>query len=396
MHIIILGNDILNKKLGYYICNGREFDSKINAALYSLEIKKRMTWHFNDEVFSNFDWSIEPEETLDQLYDERSRNLREQYDYIVLSYSGGSDSHNILMSFIRQGLFIDELVINTMEKSTSKFTDINVNNKKNTNFAAEFALQTFPRLKEISHLIPKTKITLLDLSDYLFNSLNKAGDGSWILGKREGLNPAGMTRFNYLYFDEVRRLFDKNKKVTVILGVEKPRTYIKDGIFYTQFQDRVANIANVDEYLKDYPNSAVEFFYWSPESTKIICKQVHVIKKWLEAFPEKQKLWEWGGLYNTKTYRLIHERILRTLLYTTWNDNWYQADKAVKDWYSEFDAWFFEGFSETKAVHAWKDGLLYIEQHLGPYVKKDENGRADGLHSFHNHYKVGPMKVLGI
>jgi hypothetical protein len=386
----------LNKKLGYYTCNGKEFDSKIKAALYSLEIRKRMSWNFNNEVFSNFDWTVEPTETLDHLYDQRARSLREQYDYVILSYSGGSDSHNILMSFIRQGLFIDEIVVNTMEKGTSKFTDINATNKKNTNFAAEYELQTFPRLKEISNLIPKTKITVVDLSDYLFNFLNTAGDGSWILGKREGLNPAGMTRFNYIYFDNIRKEFDKNKKITLILGVEKPRTYIKEGIFYMNFQDRAANIANADEHMRDYTNSSVEFFYWSPEATKLICKQVHVIKKWLEAFPEKQKLWEWEVFLNPATYRLIHERILRTLIYTTWNDDWYQADKAIKDWYSEFDAWFFEGFSDSNAVHVWKDGLSYVEQHLGPYVKKDKNGQADGLHSFFQTYTIGPMKTLRI
>jgi hypothetical protein len=385
---------MLDKKLGYYTCNGKEFDSKIKASLYSLEVRKKMSWHFNDEVFSNFDWTVEPSETLDQLYDQRTRSLREKYDYIMLSYSGGADSHNILMSFIRQGLFIDEIVVNTMEKGTRKFTDINAANKENKNAAAEYQLQTFPRLKEVENLIPNTKITILDLSDHLFDFLNTVGDGSWVLDKREQVNIAGATRFNYIHFDNIRKEFDKDKKIALILGIEKPRTYIKDGIFYMCFQDRAANIVTVAEHMRDYTNSSVEFFYWSPEATKLICKQVHVIKKWLEAFPEKQKLWELDGLFNPTTYRMIHERILRTLIYTTWNDDWYQADKAVKDWYSEFDAWFYEGFSDTKAFHVWKDGLSYLEQSLGGYIKKDENGQSDGLYSFFQYHKIGSMKVL--
>lgn len=387
---------MLDKKLGYYTCNGKEFDSKIKAALYSIEVGKKMSWNFNDEVFSNFDWTVEPAETLDQLYDQRARSIREKYDYIMLSYSGGADSHNILMSFIRQGLFVDEIVVNTMEKGTRKFTDVDITNKENKNAAAEYQLQTFPRLKEVENLIPNTKITVVDLSDHLFDFLNTVGDGSWVLDKREQVNIAGATRFNYLHFDNIRKQFDKDKKIALILGVEKPRTYIKAGVFYMCFQDRAANIVTVAEHMRDYTNSSVEFFYWSPEATKLICKQVHVIKKWLEAFPEKQKLWEWEGLFSPTTFRMYHERILRTLIYTTWNDDWYQADKAVKDWYSEFDAWFYEGFSDTKAFHVWKDGLSYLEQNLKPYVKIDKNGQADGLELFFRIYPIGPMKALRI
>jgi len=385
---------MIDEKLGYYMVDEVKFDSKIKAALYSVKIKKKMSWHFNDAVFKTFDWSVEPTETLDQLYDQRARELREKYDYIMLSYSGGADSHNILMSFIRQGLFIDEIVVNTMNRATEKFTEINLNNKENKNAAAEYQLQTFPRLKEIENLIPHTKITILDLSDHMFDFLNKVGDGSWVLDKKEQVNIAGATRFNYIHFDSIRKQFDKDKKIALILGVEKPRTFIKDGIFYMSFQDRAANIVTVAEHIRDYTNSSVEFFYWSPDSVKLLCKQVHVIKKWLEAFPDKQELWEWGGLFSISTYRLIHERILRTLLYTTWDNNWYQADKAIKDWYSEFDAWFYEGFANTKAFHVWKDGLSYLENNLDGYIRKDEAGAADGLQGFFKTYTIGPMKNL--
>lgn len=98
----------INPKLGFYTCNGQTFDSKIQAYLYGAQVKQRVEWDFNNELFRKHDWTVEPEETLDQLYNARARQLREQYDYIILSYSGGADSHNILMSFIRQGLHIED------------------------------------------------------------------------------------------------------------------------------------------------------------------------------------------------------------------------------------------------------------------------------------------------
>jgi len=389
---------MFDKKLGYYSCNGQEFDSKITACLYSTKVKKPIEWKFNNTYFESFNWSQEPIETLDELYDSRAKDLREKYDYLILSYSGGSDSHNVLMSFIRQGLLVDEIIVNTMNQGSVKFTDLDPNNKNNKNASAEYALQTFPRLKEIEKLSPKTKITVVDLTDHLFDSLEKIGDASWILSKREQVNIAGATRFNYIHFNEIRKKFDKEKKIALIVGLEKPRTWIKNDIFYVGFNDRAANIITVAEHITDYNNSTVEFFYWSPDAIKIIAKQVHIIKKWVEAFPEYKKFWDLALLTEpyAKVFRLVHERILRTMLYTTWDNNWYQADKAIQDWYSEFDAWFYEGFSDTKAYHIWKEGLTYLEDNLKPYIVKDSNDRADGLLGFMHSYQVGKINELRI
>ncbi len=382
---------MINKKLGYYTCNGIEFDSKVKACLYSVQVGQPVEWHFNEETFKKYNWAKEPEETLDQLYDKRSRELRDQYDYLILSYSGGADSHNILMSFIRQNLHIDEILINTNDKASKPFTELNHNNKSSINAAAEYHLQTLPRLKEVEHLLDKTKITVLDLSDYLFESLLKVNDGSWVLEKREGLNPAGMTRFNYIYFDDVRKKFDKEKRIGLVVGIDKPRTMIHNDRFYMRFNDRTTNMITVAEHIKDYTNSVVEFFYWSPDSIRILIKQGHVIKKWLEAFPEYQQYWDSKTLTN-KTIRLVHERLLRNILYTTWNDNWYQADKATSDWYSEFDLWFIDGYAGTKANEIWKEGIDWVRNNLKEYTKQNENGVDDGLKVFSVNYPIGIMK----
>ena len=118
---------------------------------------------FNDEIFGRHHWR-EPIETLDQLYDRRCREIRERYDYVMLSYSGGADSHNILMSFVRQGLHIDEIIVNTMDKANNKFTNIDNTDLRPENAAAELHLQTIPRLKEIVGQKPNTKITGCDIS----------------------------------------------------------------------------------------------------------------------------------------------------------------------------------------------------------------------------------------
>jgi hypothetical protein len=381
---------MINKKLGYYSVDNILFESKISACIYATQHNKDVVWHFNEDIFKNYNWWYEPSETLDELYDRRSRQLREQYDYIIISYSGGADSHNIVSSFIRQGLHIDELIINTMESINKKFTVIDPTVKNPENAAAEHYLQTIPRLKEIEKLCPKTKITILDLSEYLLNSWLAAGDASWIMDKREGLNPLNITRFNYIHFESVRKQFDREKRIGLVLGVEKPRTFIySNNKFYIRFIDRASNIITIENHIKDYTNTTVEYFYWSPDSVDIICKQAHVIKRWLEANSQNQIFW-WHENAGPTCFRLIHERLLRSLIYTTWNDSWYQADKATKDWHSEFDSWFIEGFKGTTQHHIWKEGIEYVEQKASKFINT-YHGYADGLNQFSHYYSIGEM-----
>jgi hypothetical protein len=378
---------ITDKRLGYYTCGGMEFESKIQAAFHSIKTKNPIKWHFNDEIFGSHHWR-EPMETLDQLYDRRCREIRERYDYVMLSYSGGADSHNILMSFVRQGLHIDEIIVNTMDKANNKFTNIDNTDLRPENAAAELHLQTIPRLKEIVGKIPKTKITVCDLSDHLFDYMNGAKDASWVLTRKEGLNPANVTRFNYLHVSDVRKQFDKSKSLVLVLGVDKPRIYINDNYLYTRFSDRAANIIPVPEHLNEYTNTTVDFFYWSPYSLDIITKQVYVVRAWLRSNPQYLNLFDPNEMSKDhRVYRLYHERLLRSVIYTTWNNEWYQADKAIRDWTSEFDSWFEAGYSNTSAYKIWMSGVNYVKENLRPLIRQT-HGELDGLALFGKNYKV--------
>ena len=383
---------MINKKLGYYICDNLEFESKISALTYSNISKKPVEWIFNDLEFNLHDWSIEPVESLDQLYDRRARELREKYDYLILSYSGGSDSHQILMSFIRQNLLIDEIIVNTVEKGWKNFTILDPKNTSSLNSGAEHYLQTIPRLKEIENLIPRTKITICDLTDHVYDSFLKAGDASWVLSKREALNPIGVTRFNYIYFDEVRRKFDKQKRIGLVLGVEKPKSIIHNGQFWIRFNDRAANMVTIIDHIKDYDNSVLEYFYWSPDAVPILIKQGHVIKRWLEINPQYQQYW--NSTTDFKTIRIYHERLLRSVIYSsTWNENWFQVDKAVRDWTSEFDNWFIEGSVGTKANRIWQEGVDYVRNNLSSFLRMAPGSdNPDGLQMFVKKYLIGSIK----
>jgi hypothetical protein len=392
--------NIPNSELGYYSCNNLYFNSKIQACIYGTTNKMPVNWHFNDDVFDNYPWHIEPTESIDELYNRRAREIREKYDYVVLAFSGGGDSNNVLESFLRQGLLIDEIVTNVM----GDYNSVTVFDPKvieNWNEAAEFKFQTLPRLEHVKNVSPRTKITILDLSKYALQFFGEQKDESWLDYTRERLNVSGLMRHNFIHFNEVRKQFDKGKKIAMVLGIEKPRTRInRDGVLTMFFGDQAVNIATTQEFMFDYSNAYVENFYWHPSCTTMIAKQVHIIKRFLESTPEMIPVWtpSISGDFQ-RMFRSVHERVLRPILYSsTWNNSYWQANKSTLDWYSEIDNWFLKGFGETKEFGVWKAGLQYVQNNATDYLKKPTgNARYDernsGLRPFIKEYVVGKMNT---
>ena len=90
----------LSEYHGYYQVNDLKIKSKIEACLTATQLNTVPVWNFNDEYFSSFDWSIEPQEDIEELYKKRALELREKYDHIVIHFSAGRDSGNIMDTFI--------------------------------------------------------------------------------------------------------------------------------------------------------------------------------------------------------------------------------------------------------------------------------------------------------
>lgn len=386
----------MNKKLGYYTVGNREFFSKIQACIYATTTNQDPIWHFNNDVFNNFDWTVEPEETLDELYNARTRQLREEYDYVALSYSGGSDSHNILMSFLRQGLHIDELIINTMEKgSKNLITTIDpVNKNPETGLLSEHVLQTMPIVRKINKYYPNIKISIYDMTDHLFETFTAATDGNWIESRREYINPCGTTRYNVLAEADIKRRLDRGKKVCIIIGTEKPKSYINDvtNDYYLIFNDRAVNHGPT-QHTGEYTNFSIELFYWSPNSCKMLSKQGHVLKKWLENNQLLISKWYSKNLTPENWFN-FQEPLIKSLIYTTWNSNWYQADKPISDWNCEYDNWFFKNHNESLAYHNWMLGVDYLKNNMFRFVKLNKLGVADSLKPFYHTFKIGKINVI--
>jgi hypothetical protein len=365
----------MNKKLGYYTVGNKEFESKIQAMMLSQFSKKPVIWHFNDETFNNYNWTNEPEETLTQLYDRRTREIREQYDYVMLSYSGGSDSDNILESFIRQGLFIDEVVTNWALDASEKFLVHNENERSTWNNNAEFKLNCANRLNYIRSVSPKTKITVNDTSQALIDAFLTTKDAGWVKDKKEVVNANGANNYNFVHFKEVRKRFDRGHSIALVLGIDKPKLKIVNSQLHLFFVDKIANIVSCQDHIKEYPNAHPIYFYWDPDSCDMLCKQAHTVLKWLKLNPQYNPIWQSTDI---TVIRKTQEELLRALLYPTWDNNRFQVNKSVNDWDSELDYWFSRGWEGTREHQVWTQGLDYIKTRIEDFIRYNDNGSVYG------------------
>ena len=92
------------EKYGYWETNGLKFENKVKALTYATQNNTGVKFVYHDKVWKNFDRSVLGKVSLNQLYKERAQQLRDSYDYLILYYSGGADSHNVLMSFINNNI----------------------------------------------------------------------------------------------------------------------------------------------------------------------------------------------------------------------------------------------------------------------------------------------------
>lgn len=262
-------------EIGYYRVGQKIFDNKIDAVLESQRDGVSFEWDFYKDSYSKVDWIDEPDESLDDLYLKRAKQIRGSYDYVIALVSGGADSSNAVRTFIDNGIFIDE-VIALIPESGIKNWRFNDKDLSETNTISEVEYALIPFLKEIHYKSPKTKITINDYFEDIVNSK----DNSWVYENCGNIaTPLSCNFTNILKFDHVRKLIESGKRVALVSGVDKPTVRITySGEVYVSFSDLAANTM----FLKkshQVENLHRELFYWTPLIPEIVVKQLHTIVK---------------------------------------------------------------------------------------------------------------------
>ena len=254
----------------YYTDNKKIFSNKLEALKYKQETKQSVYINYYDEVYSTVSWVVEPLDTLDTLYKQQAQRIRDEYDYVVLCYSGGYDSTNILETFHYNNIKLDKIVV-AGPYSRDTTTDIDQNHN------GEVYNNAFPYLKELGLDSIVQAIDYTELYDNPANfSIYQFGD-DWVnhIGARHSPH-------HFFWRDVERHVVPKeyqNKRIAIIWGIDKPvlkEDKITKELFF-EFSDMM--ISSYGKFNKEYRfNTSDINFYWDPAAPLILIKQLHLIK----------------------------------------------------------------------------------------------------------------------
>lgn len=360
---------------GIYRVGNAVFESKIEALIEAGKTNTTPTWDFHDAFFSQFDWTQEPSKDLKYYYLQRCQQIRDEYQYLVLHYSGGSDSHNILSHFYQAGLHIDQINVTVPLEYYDRHTQV-TQDRASKNLHNEWYHVIQPDLDWVRTHMPDTKITVYDSTRDI---LNFQVDQDWILYAGEHCNPNVAGRFRY--YDVVDAGIYDRLRVGHIYGVDKPRVFQSDGKWYFAFLDSVLGIQSSYRpvWLKEDHINVINF-YWSPDLPDLLIKQSHLIKQYYEQHPTHAHLSVHRRL--TPDEHEIQQNIIKSVVYPNWRDDIFQARKANNVFFKEFDQWFFT-FADQSAKSRWQEGYRYITQCIDhKWMNLDHQNNPTSLSGF--------------
>ena len=263
---------------GTYHVGECAFFSKLEAVMYSRHSGKPVTWQYMRDTFERYNWTQEPTQSLWELYSQRARQLREKYAYIMLMYSGGADSTNVLKVFESNNLHIDEIRMG-YAGDISNVNSLSIEPNQEIYHAA------LPRVRELQKKWPNLKVTVVDMNPLMVKRVCEQTE-SLHYGTNSAWNPWQAVRFGISTLNDLDWLpkLNGDKSMAVLWGKDKTRITKAQGRYAVEFQD-VDLHGNIEE-LPD--NCKHEYFYWSPDSVPLIIKQGHVLKNFLSHSKDPQ------------------------------------------------------------------------------------------------------------
>jgi hypothetical protein len=252
----------------YYAADKALFSSKLPAVTHSKNTNNQLWYYYHDDVYKCVDWKTEPAESLNYYYIEQALRLREKYEYLILFYSGGYDSTNILETFHYNNIKIDKIVIvGATSQDTYSGDDTNRN--------GELYANAYPYINKLG----LSSITeTIDYSTY-FNDINNFSISSYADSWPE-FTGSWFSPHHWFWHDVEKFVIPKtimSKKVGLIFGRDKPSLTTHNTFSFT---DTVLSAyGNIDST----ENADRINFYWDPGNSNILVKQLHVIKRFKDA-----------------------------------------------------------------------------------------------------------------
>jgi len=334
---------------GWYEVGEQRYYNKIHALYDHMENRKPIRWNVNDDIYSKYQWNQEPAQSLEELYGERAKYLRNRYDYLVLHFSGGSDSCNILETFIDNKIDLDEIVTRGSYSQSRLTTGV----VAATEQYSECLTQALPLAQwaKDTHF-PHVKISVVDTSNIILDYFRK--NPNWADFGGAGLTPGMCVKSNLDLIDpHWKTLADRGHKVAHIVGVDKPKIFRHNQYFYTRWTDLDLGEFNSSRTTHDDYPQYIECFYWGRNAVNLQIKQLHVLKNYIKAnnIPDGMFDPTQGRIYENFVASVIYNRTL-PLISEHLKDPGQSLIQAK-------DAWFSKDTHDDAYVN-WTKGTEYI------------------------------------
>ena len=346
---------------------------------------EELYFNFNDDQTRQLDWTVEPSEDIESMYKRRAQQLRENYDYIVLLYSGGIDSHTALRSFLDNGIHIDEIItfcnLTHLDKS-AKF------NQEVFNFAVPYIeslnLQnTKFNLYDVGNLIQDSYGVPEQLEHFLYTTNGVLS--TWTIAVRSAL-----LKLRQHHQLEIAK---SGKKIAYIWGMEKPVILRDNGYYSFKYYDMTPDFAakkylSKTVYQKELSNFTDETFFVCQEFPEISIKQSHlVVNELLKIDSSDPRLISVDKLANTGPYiehsssanhengKWLKKQEVEKLIYPSAPHGTFGDDKIRGSTiFTSRDAWFLRSKHPNRNLFVEKIRIA-LRDHEG-YFKYHVDGTA--------------------
>jgi hypothetical protein len=278
---------------------------------------------------------------------------------LILYYSGGADSTNVLHAFINNNIFLDEIVMQYPKPLESSMNNVDTGNN---NYFSEIKYAAMVHLDNVKNqLDPRTNIRFLDQAHDTI-ALFEKDDWYEKFPLATMITPAGLGRQISAITDrQLDNLYEKGKTVCQIYGVDKPLIGIDHNDYFAYFVDANATHAVPTGYdLGDLARKFffLEFFYWTPDLPEIVIKQAQEIKKVSEIDSNVRWHLENSGRLHIDQLRAV----LHPIIYgPEANKTVFQVAKPDSNVYRPMDKWFWLP-EFKKSQQNYLDVINYLEK----------------------------------
>lgn len=370
--------------LGYYCVGDQTFTHKISALVAATKTDTYPTWHYHSDVYSKINWQQDLDISLDQIYQMRAQQLRDQYDHLVLSFSGGSDSWTAVKAFIDSGTHLDEIFVRYPFRAGMKHHVVS-RDLSASNSLSEWELTVKPMLTEIANQLPNTLITIEDYTTDIEKLTMSEED--WV-HMNDWLNPTWFLKINMATAKEIK-IARCGKRSAFIVGVDKPQLWYRDNTLYCVFLDKMT--ASQRRPLVRDVNRTTELFYWTPNMPEITLLQSRAIYQMLKQKPHLTSLIDISKPHNPDNKR-IWDQVVREIIYDQYVKlNAFQTYKPTSSIYDESESWIFN-CNDLEWLQSWKHSMNSIFANIDSKFFEKRNNVVHGFIGFFDGmYPIGQI-----